>query len=220
MDVIEAINSRKSVRGYKPDPVPREVIEEILRIATRAPSGMNSQPWELTVITGEVMEKIKQANVEQYISGEAPNPDAIEGVPTGKYRERQIGLATQLFKLMNIAREDKKKRAEWTRRGLRFLDAPAAIIVSMDKSLGEIALLSVGAFAQTFALAALNYGLGTAIQGHGVLYPDVIRRFTGIPASKRILICLIIGYPDWDFPANKIQSEREPLDNITTWCGI
>lgn len=221
MDVIEAIKSRKSIRGYKPDPVPRKVLEEVLEVASRAPSSMNTQPWEFTIIAGEVMDKIKQANIEKFNSGEAPHPDVIRGERyTGKYRERQVAIGVQLFQLMNIAREDREKRIEWMKRGFRFFDAPAAIILSIDESLGEVAQFDLGTIAQTIALTALNYGLGTCIQGQGIMYPDVIRKFISIPESKRLSICLTIGYPDWDFPANKVQSEREPVENIATWCGI
>ena len=80
MDVIEAIKTRKSIRGYKPDPVPKEVLREILEIATRAPSTLNTQPWEFTVIAGEVMEEIKQANMEKFNSGEPAHPDVIQGM--------------------------------------------------------------------------------------------------------------------------------------------
>ncbi len=219
MDIIEAIKLRKSIRGYKPDPVPKEVLREILEIASRAPSTLNTQPWECTIIAGEVMEKIKQANIEKLTSGETSPPSVRREAYTGKYRERQVALGVQLFQLMNITREDREKRAAWMRRGLRFFDAPAAIIISADESLGEAAQFDIGAFAQTIALIALNYGLGTCIQIQGIRYPDVIRKFTGIPESKRIIVGLSIGHPDWDFPANRAQTEREPIDNSTTWCG-
>ena len=219
MDLIEAIKSRKSIRGYKPNPVPEEILREILEVSSYAPSANNTQPWECTVITGEVMEKIKQANIENFYSGERAQLHGGRGVYTGIYRERQVTLAIQLFQLMDITREDKEKRTEWMKRGFRFFDAPAAIIISVDESLGEAAEFDIGTITQTIALAALNYGLGTCIEDQGVMYPDVIRKFTGIPESKRMVICLAIGYPDWDFPANNVQSEREPMENITTWCG-
>ena len=219
MDLIEAIKSRKSIRGYKPNPVPEEILREILEVSSYAPSANNTQPWECTVITGEVMDKIKQANIEKFNSGERAQMHGGRGVYTGIYRERQVTLAIQLFQLMDITREDKEKRTEWMKRGYRFFDAPAAIIISVDESLGEAAEFDIGTITQTIALAALNYGLGTCIEDQGVMYPDVIRKFTGIPESKRMVICLGIGYPDWDFRANKVQSEREPMENITTWCG-
>lgn len=221
MDLVEAIKARKSIRGYKPDPVPKNVLEEILEIAVHAPSSMNTQPWEFTIIADDVMEKIKQANIEKFNAAELPRMDVPRGEKyTDEYRERQVALAVQLFKLMGIAREDKEKRTEWMRKGFRFFDAPAAIIISMDKSVGSGGEFDCGVISQTIALTALDYGLGTCIQGQGIMYPDVVRKFTGIPESKLIVICLTIGYPDWDFPANKVQAEREPSENITTWCGM
>lgn len=221
MDLVEAIKARKSIRGYQPDPVPKNVLEEILEIAIHAPSSMNTQPWEFTVIAGDVMEEIKQANIEKFNAAELPRMDVPRGEKyTDEYRERQVALAVQLFQLMGIAREDKEKRTEWMRKGFRFFDAPAAIIISMDKSVGSGGEFDSGVIAQTIALTALNYGLGTCIQGQGIMYPDVVRKFTAIPESKLIVICLTIGYPDWDFPANKVQAEREPSENITTWCGM
>ena len=220
MDIVEAITSRRSVRGYKPDPVSKEVLKEILEVATRAPSQMNTQPWQITVIAGEVLEKIKQASLEKRKSGEASRPDIKIGVYSGEYRERQVALGIQLYQLLSIARDDTEKKTEWIRKGFRFFDAPAVVILSSDESLGESGLLGIGTIAQTIALAALNYGLGTCIQEVGLMYPDVIRKFTGLPESQRITTCLTIGYPDWDYPANNVHSEREPIENVATWCGL
>lgn len=220
MDVIEAIKTRRSIRGYKPEPVPKEVLEEILETAIRSPSSLNTHPWEFTVVAGDVMEKIKQANIEKLNAGERPHLEEPRGEYTGIYRERQVALAVQLFQLMGITREDREKRMDWMKRGFRFFDAPAAIIISIDKEVGTGGQFDVGAVSQTIALVALNYGLGTCIMGQGIMYPDVIRKLTGITESKLIVICLTIGYPDWDFPANEVYSAREPVGKITTWCGI
>lgn len=80
-------------------------------------------------------------------------------------------------------------------------------------------ILDIGAVTQTIALIALNYGLGTCIEDQGVFYPEVVREVTGIPQSQKIIISLAIGYPDWDFPANRVEAGREPAENCTTWCG-
>ena len=139
----------------------------------------------------------------------------------GKYRRRQVELAIQLFELVGIARSDTEKRAEWWQRGFRFFDAPAAIILSVDKSLDELhSQLDIGVIMQTICLAALNYGLGTCIEDQGILFPEVIRRFTHTTVSKRILMSIAIGYPDWNFPANKLVSKREPIENVVTWHGF
>ena len=221
MDVVEAIRTRKSIRGFRPDPVPKEILRDILDIATRAPSAMNTQPWEIIVIAGEVLENIKRGNIEMLESGTLPNPNVSVQPFEGVYRQRQVDLAIQIFQLMGIAREDKAKRAEWMKRGFRFFDAPAAFILSVDKALKPWwELFDFGAISQTICLAALKYGLGTCIEDQGVMYPEVIRKYTGIPESKRIIICIPIGYPDWDFPANRLESKREPVEAIATWYGF
>ncbi|MFA4911807.1 MAG: nitroreductase [Desulfobacteria bacterium] len=223
MDIVEAIKTRKSIRNFKPDPVPKETLREILEIASRAPSAMNTQPWEFIVLSGDVLENIRRGNVEKLNSGALPNPEhSVVGWPSDSvYRQRQVELAKQLFQLMDIQREDKKKRAEWMERGFRYFDAPAAIIALSDRSLSEAGpLMDVGAVMQNICLAALNYGLGTCIEDQGVMYPDVVRKFADISESKRIIIAIAIGYPNWDFPANRVESNREPLESITTWCGF
>jgi len=221
VDIIEAINARKSIRAYKPDPVPRAVLEEILRAATRTPSGINIQPWEFIVLVGEALEKVKQANVARFNAREAPSMGMWTGGNyEGIYRDRQVAMAIQLNELLGIAREDREKRLEWRRGGFRFFDAPAAIIIAMEKSLGTGQLFAIGSVTQTIALAALKYGLGTCIMAQGVSYPQVIQEVTGVSDSKQLVIALSIGYPDWNAPANKIYTTREPLEKITTWAGF
>ncbi|MFH1623853.1 MAG: nitroreductase [Pseudomonadota bacterium] len=223
MEVLEAIRTRKSIRKFKPDPIPREVLREILEAASCAPSAMNTQPWEFIIIGRDVIENVRRGNVEMLRSGKSPHPEhSVVGWPSDSvYRTRQVELAKQLFKLMDISREDKEKRAQWMERGFRYFDAPAAIIVLSDKSLSEAGpLIDIGAVIQSICLAALNFGLGTCIEDQGVMYPDVVRKFVEIPESKRIIISIAIGYPDWDFPANKVESTRETVENTTTWCGF
>ena len=221
MEFLEAIETRKSIRNYKPTAVPKETLEEILSIASRAPSSMNTQPWEIFVIGGEVLENIKKGNIEKLASGVEPQPDVPEPRFEGEYRRRQVDLAIQIFQLMDIAREDKEKRAKWLERGFRFFDAPAAFIICIDKSVNELrGMYDLGSITQTICLTALHFGLGTCIQGQGVMFPDVLRKYAGIPDSKRITESISIGYPDWDFPANKLVSARESLENFVTWRGF
>lgn len=223
MDIVEAIRTRMSIRDFKPDPVPKEILKEILEIAARAPSAENSQPWEFTVLAGDVLDNVRQANIESLHSGAKPNPDLhAEGWPSDSvYRRRQVEIAKQIFRLMEIPKEDKEKRARWMERGFRYFNAPAAIIISVDRLVHyPRPLFDIGAVTQNICLAALKYGLGTCILNQGVTYPDVLSKFAGIPMSKRIKISIAIGYPNWNFPANKVVSTREPLENITTWCGF
>jgi nitroreductase len=223
MDIVEALLTRKSVRGFKSDPVPREILEEVLRISCQAPSAVNSQPWEFFVLVGDVIENIKRGNIEKARAGVVPNPEhVLMGWPRDSvYRQRQVALAKQLFQLMGIGIEDTEKKKQWMERGLRFFDAPAAIVIVVDQSIvAKVPLLDIGAVMQSICLAALSHGLGTCIEDQAAMYPQVMRSFAGIPDSKRIVISIAIGYPDWDFPANKVQSAREPIDTITTWCGF
>ena len=219
MDIIDTVRARKSIRGYKPDPVPKEVLREILDVASRSPSAMNTQPWDITVVTGQVLDNIKQTNIDLLNAGVEPNPDIPFEPYEGIYRQRQVELAIQIFKLMGITREDREKRVEWRRKGFRFFDAPAAFVITMEKSCQE-SHFNIGTITQTICLAALNYGLGTCIQDQGTLFPEVARKYAQIPDSKRIIITITIGYPDWDFPANKLETTREPLESFVTWCGF
>lgn len=223
MDIIEAISQRKSIRGFKPDPVSKDVLAKILESACRAPSAMNTQPWEFAVITGDVLDKLRSAIVEKLHKGEPMQPEhqVVTWSNDSIYRKRQIELAKGLFELMDIPREDKQKRAAWMERGFCFFDAPVGILLLTDTSLSESGpLLDVGAAMQNLCLAALNFGLGTCIEDQSVLYPEVLRKIAGISENKRIIIAIAIGYPDWNFPANDISTDRESLDTNTSWIGF
>lgn len=219
MDVLGAIQSRKSIRAYLSKAVPREIISEILNTALRTPSANNTQPWEITVISNDVLDRIKNENIARILSGAQPEVQLAYG---GIYRQRQVELAIDLFKLMDIKREDREKRREWLLRGFRFFDAPAAIVLSCDKSIcsDSLALYDIGALGQTICLAAMHYGLGTCIEEQGVAFPDIIRKHAGISDNKEIIIGIALGYPDPAFPANQIVSQRVSLDEVTTWQGF
>jgi len=223
MELIQAIKTRKSIRNFKPDPVPKETLRAILEIATRAPSAVNRQPWEFFIITGEVLEKIKNKHVEKLLSPRDHQGHNRKKVDTGGiWRRRQVDLAIELFRLMGITRDDVEKRAEWNERGFRYFDAPTAIILVKDLSIAHklSGYLDIGSVSQTICLTALEYGLGTCIENQGAKYPEVLREYANIPESKEIVTTIAIGYPNWDFPANKIVTPREDLENNTTWCGF
>ena len=221
MDIQEALRTRKSIRGYKPDRVPKEIISRVLAIATRAPSSLNTQPWQITVIAGKVLDEIRRENIRALNAGTMSTQELIRTSFEGIYRKRQVDLAIQLFQLMGIGREDKEKRNQWIMRGFRFFDAPAAIILSLDKSMNStLTLCDIGILCQSICLAALEFGLGTCIEDQGILFPDNLRKLAGIPESSRPIMCLAIGYPDWEYPANKLVTPREILDNNTKWYGF
>ena len=223
MDIIEAIRQRKSIRDFKDEQVPQTIIREILEIACRAPSAMNTQPWEFTVIAHEVLDSVKRAIIEKVKAGEKPHSEnPVMGWPTESiYRHRQVGLAKQLFQLMGIKREDSEKRSQWLERGFRFYNAPAVIIICVDRMLAEgTPIFDIGAVTLNICLAALSYGLGTCIEDQGARYPEVLRKFCDIPENKQIVIAVAIGYPNWLFPANRLETTRESVDSLTIWRGF
>lgn len=223
MNVIEAIYQRKSIRGYKPDPVSRNVLTRVLEAACRAPSAMNTQPWEFVVVGGDVLKGLRAEIVDKLNRKEPMHPDheVVSWSNDSVYRGRQVELAKKIFERMDIQRDDQVKRAAWLERGFRFFDAPAAILLLTDRSLSDIGpLLDLGAAMQTVCLAALHFGLGTCVEDQGVLYPEVLREKLKIPENKKIIIAIAVGYPDWDFPANALASGRESLDTNTRWMGF
>lgn len=221
MDVIDAIRDRKSIRGFLPDPVPKDILAKVLELALRSPSAENGQPWEMTVVTGEALDNIRHENVRKLNARDPFNPEVQMHIHAGVYKQRHMVLAAQLYGLMDIAREDREKRIAWVQRGFRFYDAPAAIILTASNSLDESPTqFDLGCLAQTVCLSALGHGLGTCIAGQGVLYPEVARRFCRIPDTERIVMAIAIGYPDPEFPANALESTREPLDKVVTWLGF
>jgi nitroreductase len=223
MDIMDAIYRRKSIRGFKPDPVSKDVLTRILESACRAPSAMNTQPWEYIVVTGDALNRMRKANVDKLNRKEPFHPDhgAVSWSDDSVYRTRQIALAKKIFQIMDIPREDKKKRAAWLERGFRFFDAPVAIFLLTDTSLSDTGpLLDLGAAMQNICLAALQFGLGTCIEDQGVLYPEVSREILNIPEDKKIIIAIAIGYPDGDFPANALAGDRVPLEKNTRWLGF
>jgi nitroreductase len=226
MEIVEAINQRKSIRAFKADPVPQEILKEIIELALRAPSWGNTQPWEFAIVTGKKLEEIRQAFVEK--AEEEPNPD----IPRTRefpqpYDTRRRTLGRKVLELKGISREDREKRGMWLLQGLRLFEAPCVIYIYIDRSfyqqgdkLNIWPLFDCGLVAENIMLLATRYGLGTIAQIQAVLYPDVLRKVLGIPDSKLIVLGISVGYPDWDDPVNQLRSEREPLDNVSTWCGF
>jgi nitroreductase len=227
MDIVEAINQRKSIRAFKSDPVPKEILKEVMELALRAPSYDNTQPWELAIVTGKKLEEIRQAFVEK-AAAEEPNPDIplVREFPQ-PYDTRRRVLGRKVFELKGIKREDKEKRVWWLLQGLRLFEAPCVIYIYIDRAFyqqGDTVniwpVFDCGLVAENIMLLATKYGLGTVAQIQAVMYPDVLRKALGIPDSKLIVLAISVGYPDWDDSVNQLRSEREPLDNVSTWYGF
>jgi nitroreductase len=223
MKFDDVILGRRSIRGYKPDPVPRKLIKEILALAMRAPSSMNTQPWNFYVITGAALDRIRQGNTERNLAGVPHSREFRIGQPfDGVHRERQIGVAKQLFAAMEIARDDKERRQDWVMRGFRQFDAPVCVIITYDRVLAasDDTAFDCGAVATALVNAAWSRGLGAVINSQGIMQSPVVREHAGIADDQVIMKSIALGWPDDGFPANAVVSERKSVDEATTFVGF
>lgn len=223
MDFDDVILGRRSIRGYKPDPVPRALIEEILTLAMRAPSSMNTQPWNFYVITGEPLDRIRKGNTERNLAGVPHSREFRTGEAfAGVHRERQIGVAKQLFGAMGIAREDTAARQNWVLRGFRQFDAPVCIIVTYDKVLAgsDDTPFDCGAVTNCLVNAAWSRGLGCVINSQGIMQSPVVREHAQIPDDQVIMKSIALGWPDDSFPANTVVSERKSVAEAAVFRGF
>ena len=219
----EVVGGRKSIRGYLDKPVPRDLIQEVLSLAMRSPTSMNTQPWHFHVITGEPLDKIRKGNTERILAGEPDSREFRRGEPfAGVHRERQIEVAKQLFVEMGIERDDKEARQDWVLRGFRQFDAPVCVIVTYDRELAssDDTAFDCGAATTTMVNAAWSRGLGCVINSQGIMQSPVVREHAGIPDNQVIMKAVAMGWPDPDFPANKVYTNRKDMDEAARFVGF
>jgi len=223
MSFDDVVRGRRSIRGFKPKAVPREVICEVIDLAMRAPSSLNTQPWNFYVIAGEPLDRIRAGNTERNLAG-VPSSREFRGHGEygGAHRERQIEIAKQLFGAMGIDRHDKEARLDWVLRGFRQFDAPLSIVVTYDRSIhgGDIAPFDCGAVTNALVNAAWSRGLGCVINSQGIMQSPVVREHAGIADDQVIMICVAMGYPDDSFPANAVESRRKSVDEAVVFVGF
>ena len=223
MEYDEVVLGRRSTRGYQKKPVPKALIREVLQLAIRAPSSLNTQPWNFYVVTGEPLDRIRAGNVERNLAG-VPDTREFRRGPgyEGVHRERQIEIAKQLFAVMGIERHDKAARQDWVLRGFRQFDAPVSIVVTYDKSIhgSDIAPFDCGAVVNALVNAAWSKGLGCVINSQGIMQSPVVREHAGIPEDQVIMICVAMGWPDDSFPANAVVSRRKSVDEAANFVGF
>ena len=223
MEYHEVINGRRSTRGFLDKPVSVEVLKEVIELAVRAPSSMNTQPWHFHIVTGEVLDNIRRENTKRNVDGVPPSREIKSPLGyQGKHRERQVEIAIQLFQEMGIERDDAEGRQDWVLRGFRQFDAPVAIIVTFDEELKEddISKFDCGAAVNGLVNAGWSIGLGAVINSQGIMQSPVVREYAKIPDNQIIMICVAMGYPDEEFPANKVISKRRPIEEVATFHGF
>lgn len=218
MDLLQGINARQSIRGFKQTPVPESLLREVLQAAGRSPSYKNTQPWEVSIVTGKTRDALAEKLFKIASDNIAPQYDfpAPESWPAAMdFRAKDHG--TRRFNALGIGRDDSKLRNELRLQNFKFFGAPCAVFFFMDESLEHWSTLDMGLFLQSFTLAAHGAGLGTCMQASVSGYPDAIRESLGIPSSKKLIVAMSLGYPDMEAPINSYQSTRMEVDAFTTW---
>jgi nitroreductase len=207
MNVTEAINWRHSIRAFLPKPVEREKLDAVLAASVRAPSCANTQPWEIFAATGDTLERIKTGYKQKY---ESKAPAAPETPPPSEWPEAEQKRIQQLHPDMERMCGSAVKR--FAELNQTMFGAPGVVYVCMDKTLSEWSLYDIGAYSQTFMLAALEQGLSTIPAITLTLYPDVLRSELKIPDNLKITIGIAVGYTDKGNSINNFVSARKPLD--------
>lgn len=218
--VDDAITSRHSMRAFLPTPVAREDIEQMLEVAARAPSGSNTQPWKVYVLTGAIKERLSAEILKTYADKERFESLTEEyryypdqwGSP---YLERRRKVGLDLYKLLGLGRDDKAGMHAQHGRNYQFFDAPVGFIFTMDRTMNTGSWLDFGCFLQNLMVAARGRGLDTCAQAAFNRFHPVIREVTGIPESELVICGMALGFADHSKIENSLISEREPVAGFT-----
>jgi nitroreductase len=219
MELQEAVRNRRSIRQFLAKPVPEEMIREIIADSLWAPSWGNTQPWQIVVVTGEKLNEFKKKNEETLLAGQAAQTDIpMPQVWPDAYMNRYKDLGKGVLSSLGIARDDKQARLRHFTSMFGLFDAPAIILLTVDKELSlEYAMLDIGIYLQTFCLLAHDRGLGTCIMAVTVSYADLVRELFAVPQNKTIVMGVILGWPDPEAPVNHFDRQRGSLDEFVRW---
>jgi nitroreductase len=217
--VDAAIKSRRSVRAFLPTPVPRSTVEQILDTASRAPSGTNTQPWKVYVLTGKakaaLSRKIRAVYddpAQQSLHTEEYDYYPTEWVAPYIDRRRQTGWG--LYSLLGIGREDKQRMHEQLGRNYEFFDAPVGLIFTIDRVLRQGSWLDYGMFLQNIMVAARARGLDTCPQAAFMQFPRIVSEHVGAPVGEMVVCGMSLGVADPNAPENRLRTDREPVQGF------
>jgi nitroreductase len=221
MELEAAVRGRRSIRKFRPDAIPKKLLEELLETARWAPSWGNTQPWEIYVITGEPLEAFRKANVASMAGAEPLRSDvAMPETWPEKLKARYMGVGKAVITSLGLKREDREGRRQHQLNMAALFGAPCLIVATAPTDvLVEYAMLDVGLLLQTIALAAHDRGLGTCIMASSVHYADLLRRHGSIPGDRRVIMGAAIGYPESEAPINQFERQRAGMDVFVKWVG-
>lgn len=219
ISVADAIVGRQSIRAYKPDPVPRAVIERLFEIAGRAPSGSNMQPWKVRVLTGAAKTALSTELVRLHESGDNGHweYEYYSDVWREPYLSRRRQTGWGLYGVLGIPKGDREASRKYQGRNFEFFGAPVGMIFTIDRDLARGAWLDYGMFLQSIMIAARAEGLETCPQAAFCIFHDAIQRMLAIPETEMVVCGMALGYADLSSPINSFRTEREPVSGYVSF---
>ncbi len=218
MDTLECIKTRRSIRKFTSEAVPQKDLEELIKIARWSPSYKNSQPWEAIILSGDKKKGLSKMLVGLLNDGKESAPDLAAPVSWPEAEGNRIkNLLAKRKELTGIDLGAPEMIFKAKKANFNFYFAPHAIYLFQDASLSEWSLFDIGLFAQSLMLAAHASGLATVPQAFATDYAKEVKEFLGIPASKRLILGLSVGYPDIDSPVNAYRTDRSEIDEFCTY---
>lgn len=222
--VDAAITSRRAIRAFLPTPVAKETVVEILRVATRAPSGTNTQPWKVHVLTGAAKEKLSAAIKAAYDdpAERAAHREEYDYYPTewrSPYIDRRRKIGWDLYGLLGIAKTDKARMHEQHGRNYAFFDAPVGLIFTIDRVMKQGSWLDYGMFLQNVMLAARARGLDTCPQAAFTQFHRIIAQQLGLGADEMVVCGMSLGFADPAAIENTLVTERDPVEAFARFHG-
>jgi len=222
MHIDDAIRSRKSVRRFQPSPVPRAVIEQLLELAARAPSGSNTQPWQVQVITGDRKQALC-ADIVRHAGTATPPQAEYSYYPEHwfePYQARRRAVGFGLYETLGIQRQDKIARHQQELRNFSFFDAPVGLLISLDRRLGTGSFVDLGMFIQTFMLAARGRGLHTCAQAAFAGFHAIVRQHVALPEEQLLVCGIALGHEVDDALENTLKTPREGVAGFAAFLGF
>ncbi|GAA6135283.1 nitroreductase [Oceaniserpentilla sp. 4NH20-0058] len=217
MSLVEAIQNRRSIRGFKKDQIEPSILQEILTLAQRSPSNCNVQPWQVLLASGSACDELRTKLLSAFSTGQSMKADFPTDLKfEGILRTRQIECAQALYGAMGIERHDKIGRAKATARNYEFFGAPHVLFITMKKSFNEAIAVDIGIYAQTLMLVMTAYGIGSCAQASVAYYPDIIRDFFDLKEDDGILFGISFGYEDKTIDANKTRTQRANIEEVVS----
>jgi nitroreductase len=218
MDLIEGIETRRSIRGFRDTPIPEETLNKILKAAANSPSYTNTQPWEVAVVCGEKKEELRSiiyelASKKGDIHPDLPIPQAWP--PEHEARSREHGK--RRLAALGVERDDEAERQKLNLMNFEFYGAPCAIFLFLDGSLNEWSIFDMGLFSQNLILAAHSFGVESCLQASVTRYAREIKKFLQVPESKKLVICISLGYTDTEAKLNTYRAFKQKPEEFTKW---